>query len=67
LLDAETCRLCPPVPAPLAKLQKHYRFHMTARADSVGQLTRPLQHILQHIKVPRGVQISVDVDAVSLM
>ena len=67
LLDLNQVMLSPPVPSPLSRLQKHYRYQMTARTPKVLSFTRPLKHVLQHLRLPRSVQVVVDVDAVSLM
>lgn len=67
VLDPDSCRLSPPVPAPLARLQKFYRYQLTARTEVVGHFTRPLRQVLNTLDLPRHVRILVDVDAVSLM
>ncbi len=67
LLDLNQVMLSPPVPSPLARLQKYFRYQMTARTPKVILFTRPLKHVLQHLNIPRSVQVVVDVDAVSLM
>lgn len=59
--------LAPPVPSPIARIQKNYRYQMIARVPKVKQFTRPLRRVLAHLKLPRQVQIVVDVDAISLM
>jgi primosomal protein N' (replication factor Y) len=59
--------LAPPVPSPIARIQKNYRYQMIARVPKVKQFTRPLRQVLASLKLPRQVQIVVDVDAISLM
>lgn len=65
--DRTDMQLAPPVPSPIARIQKHYRYQMIARVPRVKQFTVPLKHVLAHLSLPRQVQIVVDVDAVSLM
>ncbi|WFB36783.1 primosomal protein N' [Kiritimatiellota bacterium B12222] len=59
--------LAPPVPSPIARVQKMYRYQMIARVPRVKVFTVPLKHVLDGLKLPRQVQIIVDVDAISLM
>jgi primosomal protein N' len=59
--------LAPPVPSPIARIQKMYRYQMIARVPRVKMFTVPLRHVLDGLKLPRQVQIVVDVDAISLM
>ena len=40
---------------------------MIARVPRVKMFTVPLKHVLTHLDIPRQVQITVDVDAISLM
>jgi primosomal protein N' (replication factor Y) (superfamily II helicase) len=63
----EEINLAPPVPSPIARIQKHYRYQMIARVPRVKMFTVPLKHVLTHLDIPRQVQITVDVDAISLM
>ncbi len=59
--------LAPPVPSPIARIQKNYRYQMIARVPRTKLFTVPLRHVLDGLKLPRQVQIIVDVDAISLM
>ncbi|MCC5848017.1 MAG: primosomal protein N' [Verrucomicrobia bacterium] len=67
LIDPEQVTLAPPAAAPVARIQRHWRYQMIARAKTAKAFTRPLRHVLQHLKLPRKVQVIIDVDAVSLM
>ncbi len=67
LIDPEQVMLAPPAAAPVARIQRHWRYQMLARAKTAKSFTRPLRHVLQHLKLPRKVQVIIDVDAVSLM
>jgi len=63
----EEVRLSPPVPSPMARIQRMYRYQMIARTPKVKRFTRPLKYVLDGMKLPRDVQVLVDVDAISLM
>ena len=65
-LDPEAVILAPPAAAAIARIQRNWRFQMLARAKHVKAFTRPLRHVLAHLKLPRKVQIVIDVDAQSL-
>ena len=57
----------PPMPAPLARAKGVYRYHITLRCEHTIKMTRPIRHIWNSFKMPKGVSLSIDVDAVSLM
>lgn len=59
--------LAPPTEAPIARIQNLYRFQLIARVMRTAQFTRPWREVMQRVKVPRSVQIQIDVDAISLM
>jgi len=59
--------LAPPVPSPIPRIQKLYRYQLIARVPKVKQFTVPLRHVLTSLRLPRQVQLTVDVDAISLM
>jgi len=59
--------LAPPVPSPIARIQKMYRYQLIARVPRIKQFTVPLKHVLDGLKLPKQVQIIVDVDAISLL
>ncbi|MDF3131267.1 primosomal protein N' [Kiritimatiellaeota bacterium B1221] len=65
--ENEEVNLAPPVPSPIARIQKNYRYQMIARVPRTKMFTVPLRHVLAGLKLPRQVQIIVDVDAISLM
>jgi len=56
-----------PAPAPLAKLQNHYRYQLILRTEKILSLTDTLAKVLPTVKPPEGVQVQVDVDPLSLL
>jgi primosomal protein N' (replication factor Y) len=60
-------RLTGPAPAPLAKAKGLHRAQLMLWADSARDYVPPLRALLKAFKAPKGVAISVNVDALSLM
>ena len=56
-----------PIPAPLSKIKKRYRYQIVMRAASVFSMTRPLKDILRKFRYPSNIHIIIDVDAISMM
>ena len=56
-----------PAPAPLEKLQGHYRFHILLRGEAVVRLSRLLRTILDKLPFPEDVAVAVDVDPYQLL
>jgi primosomal protein N' (replication factor Y) len=63
----QTVRLLGPAPAPIAKIRNQFRFHMQLRAPSARPLQALLQTVLPVLTPPNGVELSVDVDPISLL
>jgi primosomal protein N' (replication factor Y) len=63
----EDILISPPTEAPIARIQNYYRFQLIARVPKTAQFTRPLREALKRIRIPRGVQVNIDVDALNLM
>ena len=56
-----------PAPAPLSRAKKHYRIHLLLRSVRSRDHVKPLRALCKEFKPPKGVTISVNVDALSLM
>jgi primosomal protein N' (replication factor Y) len=56
-----------PTPAPLAKVQNQYRFQIIIRSDQIMRLTEVVTKVTTRIKPPEDVNITVDVDPISLL
>jgi primosomal protein N' (replication factor Y) len=56
-----------PTPAPLAKVQSHYRFQLMIRSDQIMRLTEAVSQVITATKLPDGVTLAVDVDPLSLL
>lgn len=67
LIDAEQVMLAPPAAAPIARIQRAYRYQMLARTPVVKTFNRVFRHVIRHLPPPRGIRVIVDVDAVNLM
>ncbi|MDZ4199567.1 MAG: primosomal protein N', partial [Kiritimatiellia bacterium] len=60
------CNLSPVNQAPIARIQGRFRYQILARALRTSQVTKSLRTALSEWKPPKGVQWTVDVDALSL-
>lgn len=56
-----------PAPAPLEKLQGHYRFHILIRGEAILRLSRLIRETLDKLPFPEDVLVSVDVDPYQLL
>lgn len=56
-----------PTPAPLAKIQNLYRFQIMIRTNEIMKLTEALAKLVAGKKWPEDVNVSVDVDPISLL
>ncbi len=63
----EEFQLGAPAPAPLEKLQRHYRFHILIRGAAIMRLSRLIRETLDKLPFPEDVAVSVDVDPYSLL
>ncbi|WP_372806361.1 primosomal protein N' [Pontiella sp.] len=57
----------PPVPAPLARAKGLWRYQIMLRCEHTVKMTRPIRHVQQTCRLPKGVTLTVDVDALSLL
>ena len=56
-----------PTPAPLAKIQNLYRFQIILRSDQIMRLTESLNKVAALTKLPEDVNMTIDVDPISLL
>ncbi len=56
-----------PAPAPLEKLQGHYRFHILLRGEAILRLSRLIRETLDKLPFPEDVGVAVDVDPYQLL
>jgi primosomal protein N' (replication factor Y) len=56
-----------PAPAPLEKLQGHYRFHILLRGEAIVRLSRLIRETLAKLPFPEDVSVAVDVDPYQLL
>ena len=60
-------RISGPAPAPIARVQKMYRYQVVVRGPAARPLIRACGTVVQEIPLPRETQLWLDVDAVFLM
>ena len=56
-----------PAPAPLEKLQGHFRFHILIRGAAIMRLSRMIREVLDKLPFPEDVAVGVDVDPYQLL
>jgi primosomal protein N' (replication factor Y) len=56
-----------PTPAPLAKVQNFYRYQIIVRSDQIMRLTEVLGRVATEMRLPDNVNLTIDVDAISLL
>ena len=56
-----------PAPAPIAKINEYYRFHLFLRATKLLPISRALRPMFIEGSWPEGVKATIDVDPVSMM
>ena len=56
-----------PTPAPMAKIQNQYRFQIILRGEQIVRLTDAITRVTAATKPPDDVNVTVDVDPVSLL
>jgi primosomal protein N' (replication factor Y) (superfamily II helicase) len=54
-------------PAPLQKLQGHFRFHILLRGAAIMRLSRLIRKTLEKLPFPEDVAVAVDVDPYQLL
>jgi len=54
-------------PAPLAKLQSQFRFHILIRGEAIMRLSRLVRETLEKLPFPEDVAVAVDVDPYQLL
>jgi len=55
-----------PAPAPLRRAETYYRHQIMLRAPRMSELSRRLAELVQVLKLPEDVSLSVDIDPVDL-
>ena len=56
-----------PTPAPLARVQGAYRFQIIIRSDQIMRVTELVNRAVATTKLPEDVNVTVDVDPISLL
>jgi len=63
----ESVNAAPPLPAPLARAKSHWRYQIMLRCEHTIKMTKPIRHVQQRFRLPKGVSLNIDVDALSLL
>jgi primosomal protein N' (replication factor Y) len=63
----EGVHLLGPAPAPVIKIRHRYRYHLRLRATTPRPLQALLHGVLPGCPPPRGIELAVDVDPVSML
>jgi len=66
-IASERILIAGPTPAPLARIQNQYRFQIMVRTEQIMKLTEALSKVVSGKKWPEDVNVSVDVDPISLL
>jgi primosomal protein N' (replication factor Y) len=56
-----------PMPAPLARAKKMWRYQIMLRCTHSKKMTKPVEYVLSQFKLPKTIRCIVDVDALSLL
>jgi primosomal protein N' (replication factor Y) len=56
-----------PAPAPIIKIRNLYRFHLQARSPTARRLQSLLRELPGRFPAPRGVELVIDVDPISML
>ncbi len=56
-----------PAPAPMARVRNVYRYHMMVRSSAPAAMNKTLYRVLADVKIPRAINVTIDVDAHSVM
>ncbi|MFA6815532.1 MAG: primosomal protein N' [Lentisphaeria bacterium] len=67
MLPPDKIQIIGPMPAPLSKVNKYYRFQILLRGGNIRFLTRTVHHLLQQKRWPNKAIIYIDVDPRSLL
>jgi primosomal protein N' (replication factor Y) len=60
-------RVLGPAPAPIIKIRSLYRFHLQARAATARLLREPMRDLPGRFPAPRGIELAIDVDPISML
>jgi primosomal protein N' (replication factor Y) len=59
--------LAGPAPSPLLKAERYYRYQVMLRTCQMSKLSGALARLLQQLKFPDEVLLTVDIDPVNLL
>ncbi len=66
LKEMEDLVIAGPAPAPLARAETFYRHQLMLRTRHMSSLSKRLNELLKHLKLPEGITVTVDIDPVNL-
>lgn len=59
--------ICGPAPAPLLKAENYFRYQIMLRGKQMSRLSRYLAQLLENVRMPEDIVLTVDIDPVSLI
>ena len=60
-------RVAGPLPAPIERIKGRFRYLMTLRGREMRRVRLALRELVLHRRMPDGIEVAVDVDALSLL
>jgi primosomal protein N' (replication factor Y) len=65
--DAKNLMILGPVPAPMSKINKLYRYHLIIKAIDSASLSKAVMELESLIKLPSYITLTIDIDPLTLM
>jgi len=59
---AQELRLLGPAEAPVFRLKNYYRYHFQLQSPSPGYLHQVLRQVVPTVRLPKGVELTIDID-----
>ncbi|MEA1972089.1 MAG: primosomal protein N', partial [Candidatus Cloacimonadota bacterium] len=65
-LSKENIIIMGPNPAPFAKLQNYYRYHIIIKSKTISGIPKAINMIMNHIKISKRIKVLKDIDPSNL-
>jgi primosomal protein N' (replication factor Y) len=60
-------KLAGPIPAPFSRIKGQFRYQLIIRSPSAQAVLTPLKAALRELKLPAGIRLAVDMDALAML
>ena len=60
-------RLLGPAECAVFKLQDYFRYHFQLQSAKGETIRTAIRHVMDHVKVPYGVELAIDIDPISML